>query len=153
MHKLIVKEVKNYERWIINLKDRDKVCYQLDIVKEEVEKLQGVSSLCFLPYSYAIEVTVLIDHTKRIESVLRVFCKHFGKIRVRNVVPENKCFKFSFSGDIRLVIDLIGSSCKRVIVGSKEVKVDIYELRCDNGEEKAVTDIEISKELIEEPEG
>lgn len=148
MHAKIIEEVESMEKWKENVKDRDGTCYQLDTVKKEVEKLEGVSSFQFSPYSYAVEVRVFIKHTKHIERVLRVFCKHFGRIKTREIIPETKKFAFTFADGIRLDIVLTGTACKRVKVRTEKVDVDIYELHCENGEETVINDFEISKELL-----
>jgi len=140
MHKLIEKEVKEVKGWIENLKKFDKVCFELDDIKEEVERIDGVEELTFRPYTYAVEVYIDILHTKHISKVVKIFSKHFGKIEQRYINPSNSLFEIRYKNGVRLHFVLTGSLCKRVKIGEETKVIDIFELQCENGETKIITE-------------
>jgi len=142
MHPQIEERIKEYHFWAEEIKKLDKVCYKMDEIKQELEKVNEFSSMFYYTYIYTLSVYVYIEHPKYISGVLKIFHKHLGKIKYRDIKTSEKKFNFKFD-NVDLDIRLIGDSCKLVKIGEKSI--DVFELKCSNGKEAVIDEKEMEK--------
>ena len=141
MHPLIKARVERYESWITDIKKQESFCQEFDKIEEELKGIKGFEGVGVELYGNSVSVNVHVSHTKYISKLLKPFVEHFGKIKRRDIKPEQKCFDFYFSSlsnKVNVYFILYGDACKLVKVGEETKTVDVMELHCSNDEEVVI---------------